>query len=145
MNISRNYHRGKSFRFSNWCPGITYKNDDYVQDFVKYKNSLYACEATHTTKFPDKSTDWELVIECISGENGVDGVSPQLKIEDGFWFVSHDNGDNWTNIGKAVGENGLSAYQIWLNAGNSGTELDFLNSLKNNSAEQTAEWGFWKN
>jgi hypothetical protein len=32
-----------------------------------------------------------------------------------------------------------------LNAGNSGSELDFLNSLKGNSIEQTVEWGFWKN
>lgn len=32
--------------------------------------------------------------------------------------------------GEFDGEDGLSAYQIWLNAGNTGTEADFLKSLK---------------
>ncbi len=40
------------------------------------------------------------------GANGKDGIAPQLKIEDGYWFVSTDNGATWTNLGKATGENG---------------------------------------
>jgi uncharacterized protein YjdB len=42
------------------------------------------------------------------------------------------------------GNDGLSAYQIWLNAGNTGTELDFLESLKGKDGEDgtsvTHEW-----
>ena len=34
------------------------------------------------------------------------GVSPQLKIEDGWWFVSYDSGKNWTKLYKATGEDG---------------------------------------
>lgn len=34
------------------------------------------------------------------------------------------------NLGKVVGADGKSAYQIWLDNGNTGTEQDFLNSLK---------------
>lgn len=34
------------------------------------------------------------------------------------------------NLGKVVGEDGKSAYQIWLESGNEGTEQDFINSLK---------------
>ena len=34
------------------------------------------------------------------------GVAPQLKIEDGWWFVSYDSGKNWTKLYKATGEDG---------------------------------------
>ena len=40
------------------------------------------------------------------GENGKNGFTPQLKIEDGYWFVSTDDGISWTQLGKATGENG---------------------------------------
>lgn len=40
------------------------------------------------------------------GVDGKDGITPQLKIEDGYWFVSTDNGTTWTNLGKATGEDG---------------------------------------
>lgn len=40
------------------------------------------------------------------GKDGKDGVTPQLKIEDGYWYVSTDNGQTWTQLGKATGENG---------------------------------------
>lgn len=46
--------------------------------------------------------------------------------------------------GGQDGSDGLSAYQIWLNAGNTGTELDFLESLKGKDGEDgtsvTHEW-----
>jgi hypothetical protein len=46
-NISRNYNRGKSFRFDGtWDPRQLYKNDDFVQDFVTYKGVLYACKSS---------------------------------------------------------------------------------------------------
>ena len=34
------------------------------------------------------------------------------------------------NLGRVVGADGKSAYQIWLDAGNTGTEQVFLDSLK---------------
>ncbi len=40
------------------------------------------------------------------GTDGKDGITPQLKIENGCWFVSTDNGATWTNLGKATGEDG---------------------------------------
>ena len=40
------------------------------------------------------------------GVDGKDGVTPQLKIEDGYWYISYDNGSTWVQLGKAVGENG---------------------------------------
>ena len=40
------------------------------------------------------------------GTNGADGVTPQLKIEDGLWYVSYDEGITWTEIGQATGDQG---------------------------------------
>ena len=40
------------------------------------------------------------------GVDGKDGVTPQLKIEDGYWYISYDNGETWTQLGKATGEDG---------------------------------------
>ena len=41
-----------------------------------------------------------------SGNDGKDAVTPQLKIVDGFWYISYDNGKSWAKLGKAMGENG---------------------------------------
>ena len=35
------------------------------------------------------------------GADGADGVTPQLKIEDGYWYVSYDNGSTWTKLSSA--------------------------------------------
>lgn len=40
------------------------------------------------------------------GTNGKDGITPKLEIRDGYWYISYDNGTNWTQLGKATGENG---------------------------------------
>jgi len=42
----------------------------------------------------------------IQGEAGKDGITPQLKIEDGRWLVSYDSGEHWTDIGQATGDQG---------------------------------------
>ena len=41
-----------------------------------------------------------------NGADGKDGITPQLKIEEGYWFISYDNGATWTQLGKATGEDG---------------------------------------
>lgn len=41
---------------------------------------------------------------------GDDGIVPKLKIEDGWWFVSYDEGKNWTKLSKATGEDGDSFF-----------------------------------
>ena len=42
-----------------------------------------------------------------NGTNGKDGITPLLKIEDGYWFLSYDNGATWQKLGKATGNNGV--------------------------------------
>ena len=41
-----------------------------------------------------------------NGTNGTDGVTPKLEIREGYWWISYDNGTNWTQLGKATGEDG---------------------------------------
>ena len=40
------------------------------------------------------------------GTPGQDGITPQLKIEDGKWFVSYDNGASGIEVGQATGDQG---------------------------------------
>lgn len=40
------------------------------------------------------------------GVDGKDGITPQLKIEDDYWYVSYDNGSSWIQLGKVTGEDG---------------------------------------
>ena len=42
----------------------------------------------------------------VDGKDGQDGITPQLKIEDDYWYVSYDNGATWVQLGKATGEDG---------------------------------------
>ena len=49
------------------------------------------------------------------GNNGADcsdGVTPKLEIQEGYWWISYDNGTNWTQLGKATGEDGKDADSI---------------------------------
>ena len=39
---------------------------------------------------------------CAEGKNG---ITPQLKIENDYWYVSYDNGVSWTQLGRATVEN----------------------------------------
>ena len=48
----------------------------------------------------------KLPVSGKDGQNGANGTMPQLKIEEGYWYVSYDNGVTWTQLGKATGEDG---------------------------------------
>ncbi len=41
---------------------------------------------------------------------GIDAVTPQLRIVDDVWEVSYDGGKTWTKLGNAVGEDGKSFF-----------------------------------
>lgn len=47
----------------------------------------------------------------VTGTNGTDGVTPQLEIREGNWFISYDKGASWTKLGKATGEPGNSLFK----------------------------------
>lgn len=45
-----------------------------------------------------------------NGQDGTDGITPQLKIEDEYWFISTDNGRTWTRLGRAQGKDAVSVF-----------------------------------
>ena len=40
-----------------------------------------------------------------------DGITPLLKIENDYWYVSYDEGQTWQQEGRATGEDGDSMFQ----------------------------------
>lgn len=56
-------------------------------------------------------------INGIDGENGNDGqdgkdaVTPKLKIENNYWYVSYDEENSWKQLGKAIGEKGDNMFK----------------------------------
>lgn len=50
--------------------------------------------------------DGENGADGADGKDGADGITPQLKIENDYWYVSYDNGATWKQLGKATGEDG---------------------------------------
>ncbi len=45
-------------------------------------------------------------LEKIVAELGEHGITPEIKIENGDWYISVDNGATWTNMGNASGIDG---------------------------------------
>lgn len=54
------------------------------------------------------------------GQDGTIGITPQLKIEQDWWYISYDKGTTWTKLGKAKGEDGTDGED-----GKDGTESIF--------------------
>lgn len=50
-------------------------------------------------------------IKGPKGDSGKDGITPLLKIENNYWYISYDNGATWTQVGKAIDELALAAKQ----------------------------------
>ena len=50
--------------------------------------------------------------EGESGLAGASGLTPQLKIVDGYWYVSYDNGNTWGEdpLGQATGDSGYTMF-----------------------------------
>jgi hypothetical protein len=80
---SRDFYKGKSFRYSEWRQGHTYYNDEWYTDFVSYEGVLLACQATHpAVEAPEilrdsnnnpygvKSSVWSFVMAGMPGPKG---------------------------------------------------------------------------
>lgn len=53
--------------------------------------------------------DGEMLL--VDGTDAIDGITPQTKIEDGWWYISIDGGESWIQAGKADGEKGDSGHR----------------------------------
>lgn len=62
-------------------------------------SAQYAIESVDSVTFGITS-------ETPSSGTGKDGITPLLKIENDYWFVSYDEGKTWTQEGKAKGDKG---------------------------------------
>ena len=40
------------------------------------------------------------------GKDGQDAVTPEFKVEDGYWHISFDGGKSWEKLGQATGDQG---------------------------------------
>ena len=45
------------------------------------------------------------------GSDGQDGIKPEFKIENDYWYVSYNNGSTWEKLGKATGEDAKNFFQ----------------------------------
>ena len=56
----------------------------------------------------DQGKTWEVMGKATreNGKDGNDGICPELKIQEGVWYISYDNGVTWEAIGSAVGQDG---------------------------------------
>ena len=60
-------------------------------------------DGTFTIYFADGTAPVTLIAgQGPEGEDGEDGITPDFKIEDGDWYVSYDEGVNWTKVGSAT-------------------------------------------
>lgn len=85
-----------------------------------------------------KYIDDEIANVEVSGSQGKDGNTPYMQ--DGYWYIDGVNTgvkaegvngkDGTPGKNGTDGKDGQSAYEIWLNAGHSGSEDDFLRWLK---------------
>lgn len=68
-------------------------------------------------KFEDGAYYWTINDDWVTNEQGEkiiaegkEGITPKLKIKDGKWFLSMDDGVTWTETGKATGNDGDSFF-----------------------------------
>lgn len=90
---TRDLNKGKSFRFSEWDETSLFVNDEYIQDFVSYAGSLYACIKSNSNTTPSNEQYWKLVISGVEGPQGEIG-------ETGATFTPHVSESgvlSWTN------------------------------------------------
>lgn len=79
---------------------------------------------------PKKGVDYFDGEKGEKGEKGADGYTPQKNVD----YFDGKNGADGTD-----GAEGKSAYEIWLAQGNSGTEADFITSLKGADGKNGAD------
>lgn len=48
--------------------------------------------------------DW--LLDATGKKIRATGITPQMKIEDEYWYISYDNGKTWEKLEKATGEDG---------------------------------------
>lgn len=135
MYSSRDFYRGTSFKMAGaWTPDTHYFNDEHIIDFISCEGALLYCLRGHLSSEWNKpnliykddiivgvesNPYWAFIMGNSGkgqkgdkgdigpiGPSGTDGITPQLKIEDGRWLLSMDKDQTWQDIGQATGDPG---------------------------------------
>lgn len=135
MYSSRDFYRGTSFKMAGaWTPDTHYFNNEHIIDFISCEGALLYCLRGHLSSEWNKpnliykddiivgvesNPYWAFIMGNSGkgqkgdkgdigpiGPSGTDGITPQLKIEDGRWLLSMDKGQTWQDIGQATGDPG---------------------------------------
>lgn len=76
--------------------------------------------------------------EGVDGAKGNDGITPQVKVEGGYWYVSTDQGKTWTKMGISD-----SAEQVFSAVEETATSVVFtLSNGKTITIDKTVEFTF---
>lgn len=91
----------------------------------------------------DTSNDTGTLVIIQSNENDPDNAKLFVKTDTGYGFLTDLSGADGITGTKGdagekgdTGEAGKSAYQVWLDLGNAGSEQDFINSLKGDKGDK---------
>ena len=166
MYSSRDFYRGTSFKMAGaWAPNTHYFNDEHIVDFISYNGSLLYCLRGHLSSEWNKpmliyendiiigvepNPYWAFIMGNSgngekgdpgdigpTGPSGENGITPQLKIENGRWMLSMDEGQTWEDIGQATGnpgQNGTDGVGV-VPGGTTGQAL-----VKKSNADYDTEW-----
>ena len=69
-------------------------------------NGRSAYELAVENGYRGTEEEWLASLKGTAGDKGDDGNTPRLKIENGYWYVSYGDDDNWVQLGQATGEDG---------------------------------------
>lgn len=68
-------------------------------------NSAY--ELAVENGYQGTEEEWLASLKGSAGDQGDDGVTPKLEVrDDGYWYISYDNGQTWNKLGPATGDPG---------------------------------------
>ena len=89
--------------------GIDGKNGTDGTDGTNGKDGVDGTDGTDGTNGKDgvDGTDGK------DGSDGNDGITPRLKIENNYWYISYNNGVDWEILGKATGNDGINGDNLF--------------------------------
>ncbi|MBO5103647.1 MAG: collagen-like protein [Ruminococcus sp.] len=115
------------------------KIDEKAESIQNGADGLSAYEIARENGFSGTETEWLASLKGDRGDTGLQGIQGEKgdKGDTGEQGEKGDTGDTGAKGSKGdTGADGKSAYDVWLEQGNSGTETDFLNSLKGEKGDK---------
>ena len=108
QSFNRDGKSGYTISFTHSDPIVLYNGTDAetpILGVAKGEDGVWYW----TVRYPSQSQA-TFVTDNFGLRIPTDAGSPLIKIENGNWMVSYDNGDIWHDLGRATGEDGLSYF-----------------------------------